>query len=58
MEGDGIKGIYFLMSGRAAYVLPIFNNAAYISIEVGNHYLDTDIIGSMSEAGINTDLWF
>ena len=58
MEGDSIKGIYFLMTGRAAFVLPIYNNTGYIKIEVGEHYLDSDIVGSMVEAGISPDLWF
>ena len=46
MEGDDIKGVYFMMSGEGAYVLPVFANTAYITIEVGEHFGLSDIIGS------------
>ena len=46
------------MSGSASYVLPIFDNEAYIDIEIGNHFLVTDIVGSMDLLGLQSDLWF
>ena len=58
MEGDTIHGVYFLMSGHASYVLPIFDNVPYINIEVGNHFLVADIVGSMNILGVTNDEWF
>ena len=58
MEGDNIQGAYFLMSGEASYVLPIFDNVPYITIDVGNHFLVADIVGSMNLLGIQPDHWF
>lgn len=58
MEGDSILGAYFLMSGEASYVLPIFDNVTYIKIEVGNHFLVADIVGSMDLVGVKSEHWF
>ena len=58
MEGDSISGAYFFMSGSASYVLPIFENVSYITIEVGNHFLVADIVGSMDLIGVQSDNWF
>ena len=55
MEGDDIKGVYFMMSGRGAYVLPVFANTAYINIDKGEHFGLTDIMGSATQLGIEAE---
>ena len=47
MEGDSIEGVHFLYAGEGAFVLPIFENVNYISIEVGDHFVLSDIAGSV-----------
>ena len=34
------------MSGKGAYVLPIYGNAAYIKIDQGDHFVLNDIFGA------------
>lgn len=46
------------MTGDSSYVLPIFDNVPYITIEVGNHFLVADIVGSMDLLGVQSDHWF
>lgn len=46
MEGDDIKGVYFMMSGQGAYVLPVFANTAYITVAVGDNFGLSDILGA------------
>lgn len=52
LEGDKIKGVHFLMSGKGAYVLPIYDNAAYISIQTGDHFVLNDIFGSVQSLNL------
>ena len=48
MEGDDINNIYFLIKGKAAFVLPSYENTRYIDINSGNHFGVMDIIGSVA----------
>ena len=47
MEGDDINNIYFLIKGKAAFVLPSYENTRYINITSGCHFGIMDIIGSV-----------
>ena len=58
MEGDCIEGIHFLMSGKGAFVLPLFENVHYISIHVGDHFVLSDIYGSTELLGLEFDSWY
>ena len=42
-EGEEITEVYFLLQGRAVYVLPRFSNASYSTIEVGDHFGHIDL---------------
>ena len=35
--------VYFLVRGEAAYVLPRFNNASYITLSIGDHFGHVDL---------------
>ena len=58
MEGDAITGVHFLLSGEGAFVLPIFDNVNYISIQIGDHFVLNDIFGSTEQLGVNFDKWY
>jgi hypothetical protein len=49
-EGDDITNIYFLIKGKAGFVLPKYKNTTYIEIIVGTHFGIIDIVGSMLQA--------
>jgi CRP-like cAMP-binding protein len=46
LEGDEVSSICFVVSGNASFVLPSFENARYIDINVGSVFGIIDIIGS------------
>lgn len=46
LENEGVNEIFFLVSGKASFVLPRFNNLKYININVGSHFGMIDIVGS------------
>jgi hypothetical protein len=52
MENDKIDGIFFLIKGLAAFVLPRYKNVPYINITVGNHFGVIDIVGSLETLSI------
>lgn len=56
-EGDEITNIYFLIKGKAGFVLPKYQNTAFIDIEVGSHFGIIDIIGSILSSKIDFDSW-
>ena len=57
-EGDGINTLYFLINGKASFVLPSFNNVSYINIGQGDLFGIIDILGSCFEDGeLNLDDW-
>ena len=35
--------VYFLVQGKAAYVLPRFINASYITLSIGDHFGHVDL---------------
>ena len=45
-EGDDVNNIYFIIKGDAALVLPLYDNAKYVTIDSGDHFGIVDIIGS------------
>jgi CRP-like cAMP-binding protein len=47
-ECEEIHEIYFLVNGKAGYVLPRYNNAIYSEIEQGEHFGHLDIFGVRS----------
>ena len=47
-----------MMSGSGSFVLPVFDNVAYVSIEVGDHFGLNDITGSAEQMEINGDNWY
>ena len=58
-EGDDITDIFFMNSGAAHFVLPIYNYQKYISISDGDHFGLIDIIGSQHEIeNGNLDNWY
>jgi len=59
-EGDDITNIFFMNKGTAHFVLPIFNNQKYISVDDGDHFGLIDIIGSQFEIenDNNLDNWY
>ena len=46
-EGDDVTEVYFLIKGRAGFVLPKYKNAMYIEILMGSHFGVIDILGSI-----------
>lgn len=46
MEGDEVEGIFFIVQGSAAFVLPSYLNTKYIDIKVGDQFGLIDIVGS------------
>lgn len=50
LEGDEVLEIYFLVKGKAGFVLPKYNNTTYINIHVGQHFGIIDIVYSVFKA--------
>lgn len=55
LEGDDISQIYFLIQGKCSFVLPSFDNTAYIRIGVGDHFGIIDIVGSSAIKNFEID---
>ena len=51
-EGDDVQDIFFLIKGKAGFVLPKYQNTTYIDINVGAHFGIIDIVESMLLAQI------
>jgi hypothetical protein len=47
MEGDEITALYFLRSGKCAYVLPKYENQKYVDVQPGSDFGMEDIVGSI-----------
>jgi hypothetical protein len=45
-EGDEVESIFFMIKGKAGFILPRFDNTSYISIHIGELFGLIDIIGS------------
>ena len=58
MEGDSIKGVHFIMSGKASFVFPIYDNTAYVTLSTGDHYLQDDIVGSCNLLNLPKEDWY
>jgi len=56
-EGEDIHSIFFLLKGRACFVLPSYENTAYININEGGHLGIIDIVGSIQQADEDMDNW-
>jgi hypothetical protein len=52
-EGEEANIIYFMLNGKANYVLPSYDNVGYIEIKIGEHFGTMDIIGSAINHGFN-----
>ena len=58
-EGDDVSSIYFLIKGKASFVLPSYENTCYVKINKGNHFGIMDIIGSIvTNNELCQDSWF
>lgn len=51
-EGDEIQCVYFLVSGRAGFVLPQYENVKYIDIKDGDKFGIIDIYASTEKMNI------
>ena len=56
-EGDTVNNIYFLIKGKAGFVLPKYKNTVYIEISVGSHFGIVDIIASILQSQYDLDNW-
>ena len=53
-----LTGIFFMLNGAGSFVLPVFDNVAYASIEVGDHFGLYDIMGSAEQMEVNVENWY
>ena len=58
LEGDEVNGVYFLIKGEGAFVLPSFENTNYINITIGDQFGILDIVGSQQTKQFDLDEWF
>ena len=56
-EGDDVNDIYFLIKGKAGFVLPKYQNTTYIDINVGAHFGIIDIVESMLLNKLDMNNW-
>ena len=56
-EGDDITTLYFLIKGKAGFVLPKYKNTTFIEIVIGAHFGIIDIVGSILQAKLDLDNW-
>lgn len=60
-ESEFLNQIFFLTNGKAAFVLPRYQNVQYIKIRKGNHFGVMDIIGSIRDHDPDAEItscWF
>ena len=63
-DEEDVVDIFFLINGKAGFVLPKFNNTCYIQISVGQHFGVIDIAASIfsklqtEELGGWIDKWY
>ena len=57
-EGSEASVIFFMLSGKANYVLPSYDNAGYIDIKIGDQFGIIDIIGSSINHEFSVNSWF
>ena len=56
-EEDDITNIYFLLKGKACFVLPSFQNVDYIIINIGDEFGIIDIFGSCIVKNLDFENW-
>lgn len=54
-ETDGIEDIFFLVKGRAAFVVPFLENVVYIEIEAGDKFGEMDIVNTSLQTQVSLD---
>lgn len=57
-EGAEATVIFFMLSGKADYVLPSYDNVGYIEIEIGDQFGVIDIVGSAINNDFSVNSWF
>lgn len=57
-ENESINEIFFLINGRAAFVLPRYKNTPFVNIDIGNQFGEIDIIGSAQLQSIPSEDWY
>jgi hypothetical protein len=56
-EGQEVNMSYFMLSGKACFVLPFYSNSSYIDIDIGDHFGIIDIIGSANVSKFDLKNW-
>ena len=56
-EGEEIISVFFLVGGGASFVLPSYDNVAYINIQEGDNFGIIDILGSVLNNELDIDDW-
>ena len=56
-EGQEVQMSYFMLSGKASFVLPFYSNSSYIDIDIGDHFGIIDIIGSANVGQFDIKSW-
>lgn len=57
-EGAEASVIFFMLSGKANYVLPSYDNVGYIDIQIGDNFGIVDIVGSSINHKFEVNNWF
>lgn len=57
-EDEPTNEIFFLIEGKAQFVLPRYDNTPYIDIQIGAHFGLMDICGSMKKLNLPIGNWF
>jgi hypothetical protein len=58
VENEKVDDIFFLISGKAAFVLPRYKNLMYINVTIGHMFGLIDIIGYLQTNNIELDNWY
>ena len=56
-EGQEVQMSYFMLSGKASFVLPFYSNTSYIDVDIGDHFGIIDIIGSANVGQFDIKCW-
>ena len=57
-EGEEANMMFFMLSGKANYVLPSYDNVGYIDIQIGDQFGIIDIVGSSIDHEFPVNKWF
>jgi hypothetical protein len=58
VENERVDGIFFMITGKAAFVLPRYKNRPYINLSIGSLFGMIDIIGSAHAHNVEVDDWY